>query len=92
VVHLDSRISPRIFEKIRNGLNGILWSLGETDSWKKPEAKNLCPFKLHALAVSLVQIACTGGQPGSNCMHWRPNGTEKVYTVDSKSHSIFACD
>jgi hypothetical protein len=24
VVHLDSRISPRIFEKIRNGLNGIL--------------------------------------------------------------------
>jgi hypothetical protein len=32
VVHLDSRISPRIFEKIRNGLNGILWSWGETDS------------------------------------------------------------
>jgi hypothetical protein len=25
VVYLDSRISPRIFEKIRNGLNGILW-------------------------------------------------------------------
>jgi hypothetical protein len=24
VVHLDSRISPRIFEKIRNGLNIIL--------------------------------------------------------------------
>ncbi len=32
VVHLDSRISPRIFEKIRNGLNEILWGLGETDS------------------------------------------------------------
>jgi hypothetical protein len=32
VVHLDLRISPRIFEKIRNGPNGILWSLGETDS------------------------------------------------------------
>ncbi len=32
VVHLDSRISPRIFEKIRNGLNGILWAWGETDS------------------------------------------------------------
>ncbi len=32
VVHLDSRISPRIFEKIRNGLNGILWGWGETDS------------------------------------------------------------
>jgi hypothetical protein len=25
VVHLDLRISPRIFEKIRNGPNGILW-------------------------------------------------------------------
>jgi hypothetical protein len=24
VVHLDSRISPGIFEKIRNSLNGIL--------------------------------------------------------------------
>jgi hypothetical protein len=32
VVHLDSRISPRNFEKIRNGLNGILWGWGETDS------------------------------------------------------------
>ncbi len=32
VVHLDSRISPRIFEKNRNGLKGILWSWGETDS------------------------------------------------------------
>jgi hypothetical protein len=28
VVHLDSRI----FENIRNGLNGILWGWGETDS------------------------------------------------------------
>jgi hypothetical protein len=26
------RISPRIFEKIRNGRNGILRGLGETDS------------------------------------------------------------
>jgi hypothetical protein len=32
VVHLDLRISPRIFEKIRNGPNGILWGCGETDS------------------------------------------------------------
>ncbi len=32
VVHLDSRISPRIFEKIRNGLNAILLGWGETDS------------------------------------------------------------
>jgi hypothetical protein len=32
VVHLELRISPRIFEKIRNGPNGILRGLGETDS------------------------------------------------------------
>ncbi len=32
VVNLKLRISPRIFEKIRNGPNGILKSLGETDS------------------------------------------------------------
>ncbi len=32
VVHLDLRISPRIFEKNRNGPNGILWGWGETDS------------------------------------------------------------
>jgi hypothetical protein len=32
VVHLDLRISLRIFEKIRNGLNGIPWGWGETDS------------------------------------------------------------
>ena len=32
VVNLEPRISPRIFEKIRNGPNGILRGLGETDS------------------------------------------------------------
>ncbi len=32
VVHLEPRISPRIFEKIRNGRDGILRCLGETDS------------------------------------------------------------
>jgi hypothetical protein len=32
VVHLDLRRSLRIFEKIRNGLNGVLWGWGETDS------------------------------------------------------------
>jgi hypothetical protein len=42
----------RIFEKIWNGPNGILWGWGETDSWKKPEVKksrdtvplNWCPI------------------------------------------------
>jgi hypothetical protein len=32
VVHLALRISPRIFEKFRNGPDGILRGLGETDS------------------------------------------------------------
>jgi hypothetical protein len=31
VVHLDLRISPRIFEKNLNGLKEILWGWGETD-------------------------------------------------------------
>ncbi len=39
VVHLDSRISPWILEKIRNGLLGILWGWGQTDSWKKQKKK-----------------------------------------------------
>ncbi len=32
VANLKLRISPRIFEKIRNGPHGILRGLGETDS------------------------------------------------------------
>jgi hypothetical protein len=32
VMHLEPRISLRIFEKIRNGRNDILRCLGETDS------------------------------------------------------------
>ncbi len=52
VVHLDSRISPRIFE---NGLNGILWGGGETDSWKKPDAKNHVTLSL-LKAVILYRI------------------------------------
>ncbi len=39
VVHLDSRISPRIFEKILNGPNGIP---PETESWKKNRSKKSC--------------------------------------------------
>jgi hypothetical protein len=46
VVHLDLRISPRIFEKIRNDPNVIIRDLGEGDSRKKPEAKNLVTLSL----------------------------------------------
>jgi hypothetical protein len=34
-VHLDLRISPRMFDKIQNGPNEILWGWGEIDSCKK---------------------------------------------------------
>jgi hypothetical protein len=30
----------------QNGPYGILWGWGETDSWKKPEAKNLMTLSL----------------------------------------------
>ncbi len=49
VVHLELRISPRLFEKIRNDPNVvyvIFGDWGEDDSWKKPEAKNLATLSL----------------------------------------------
>ncbi len=46
VANLELRISPRIFEKIRNDPNCIIRGLGETDSRKKPEAKNLVTLSL----------------------------------------------
>ncbi len=46
VVHLDLRISPRIFEKIQNDPNFIIRGLGKGDSWKKPEAKNFVTLSL----------------------------------------------
>ncbi len=46
MVLLDLRISPRIFEKIRNDPNVIIRGLGEGDSLKKPEAKNLVTLSL----------------------------------------------
>jgi hypothetical protein len=46
VANLELRISPRIFEKIRNSPKVIIRGLGETDSRKKPEAKNLVTLSL----------------------------------------------
>ncbi len=39
VVHLDLRIAPWIFEKVRNDPNVIFRGLGEGDSWKKTWSK-----------------------------------------------------
>ncbi len=50
VVYLDLRISPRIFEKIRNGRNGILrclvgnWSMKKTRSRKSRDTVPFNPF------------------------------------------------
>jgi hypothetical protein len=41
VANLELQISPRIFEKFRNGPNCVIRGLGETDSCKKPETKIL---------------------------------------------------
>jgi hypothetical protein len=46
VANLELRICPRIFQKIRNGPNGIIRGLGETGLRKKPEAKNLVTLSL----------------------------------------------
>jgi hypothetical protein len=46
VVHLELRISPRILEKIGNGLNGTLWAGGKLIHEKKREAKRLMTLSL----------------------------------------------
>ncbi len=40
------RISHKLFEKIRNDTNVIFGGLGQDDSWKKPEVKNLVTLSL----------------------------------------------
>ncbi len=54
VVHLELRISPRIFEKIRNGPHGIIRGLGETDPCRKPEVGNLVTLSLEPDAVLYI--------------------------------------
>ncbi len=46
VANIEFRISPQIFEKIRNDPNGILRGLGETDNEKNQKSKISwhCPF------------------------------------------------
>jgi hypothetical protein len=39
VVQLDLQISPRIFEKIQNGPNGILWGWGKLIQEKNQKQK-----------------------------------------------------
>ncbi len=55
VVHLDSRISPRIFEKFRNGLNGTLWGGGGKLIHEKNQKQKIswhCPFNKHGNTIN----------------------------------------
>ncbi len=46
VVHLELWISPRIFNKIRNGPNSIVRGLAETGPCREPDVKNLVALSL----------------------------------------------
>ncbi len=53
VVHLDLQISPRIFEKNWKNPMLLLKGLGEDDSRKKPETKNLVTLSLKYMKNSV---------------------------------------
>ncbi len=83
VVHLELRISPRIFEKIRNGSVGILRVLGETDSWKKQKSKISwhCPFNLLP-SSSLRYVELTIVPSKDNLKYIRLNAKQlRIYRV-----------
>ena len=46
----------REFSKISNGPNGILSAWGETDSWKKSEAKNFVTLSLYCNCTLKLQV------------------------------------
>ena len=58
VVRLDLQISPRIFEKIRNGSNGILWGWGKLIHEKNQKQKISwhCPLKQLRLRFDIAPI------------------------------------
>ncbi len=57
VVHVDLRISPRIFAKIRNDPNAIFRGFGKMLYEKKTEAKNLVTLSLYAAENSNICIS-----------------------------------
>ncbi len=62
VVNLELRISPRIFKKIRNGPNGILWGLGGNWFMKKTRSK-----KSH----DTVPLSGWESERAEECLRWR---------------------
>jgi hypothetical protein len=65
--NLELRIYPRIFEKIQNGPNGIIRSLGETDSRKKNQKqkpRDTVPLNSHPISVVYPQYFDADPNPG----------------------------
>jgi hypothetical protein len=66
VVHLELRISPQIFEKIRNGPNGITRGGGKLIHVENLKLKISwhCPFKVTAPSHTAVSTSEMNSQPG----------------------------
>jgi hypothetical protein len=81
VVQLELRISPRIFEKIRNGLNGIIRGLGATDPCKNPCRKSRVTVSLNTSWTSALDrpsiIATETPTSGPD----PPNSAEDTFSV-----------
>ncbi len=92
VVNLELRISPRIFEKIRNGPNGILWGWGETDWWKNQKRKISwhCPFKIVVWAMLML---ATGIRTQLHCQPDTPPDSLNIswYTHKAKDKVLLVC-
>ena len=67
VVNLELRISPRIFEKIRNGPNGILWGWGKLIHKKTRSKKSRDTVPLTVSSVNEYSTAKT--TEGRHVMH-----------------------
>jgi hypothetical protein len=63
--------------QIRNDPNVIIRGLGEGDSWKKPEAKNLVTLSFFKSLLFLVQTKLLAWKPGSEIQSF-PSLNQKV--------------
>jgi hypothetical protein len=83
-----SRISPRIFEKIRNGPNGILRGPRDTVYEKNLKAKISCqiPFKdskikgwyLILNAIPMWKVPGRADNPANRMYNWGCTATSKI--------------
>jgi hypothetical protein len=74
VVHLELQISPQVFEKMRNGPNGILKGLEETDV-KKTRSRKFCGTVPLIILFSVIKnvflyIRLTSALRTESCSMW----------------------